>query len=216
MASITCANCQTVSAEGTAFCPGCGNSLSGPTQTAYTPPPSTPSAPPSPPPPGAPPQGSAPPPPTSPPPAAARPQVNFDWKSISHADRLAGGGTLVLFIVLFLPWFKVDFTFGTASASGLSIHGYLYITLILSLAIIAFVVAESLGLWKLPSSSQVGREQLLLIATTINLVLVLIAFLFKPGGNGVGWDWGAFVALVAAVVAVFPLGWPLIQARRRK
>lgn len=211
MASITCANCQTVSAEGTAFCPSCGNSLSGATQTAYTPPP--------PPPPGAPPQGSPPPPPapgSAPPPAAARPQVNFDWKSISHADRLAGGGTLVLFIALFLPWFKVDFTFGTASASGLSIHGYLYITLILSLAIIAFVIVESLGLWKLPSSSQIGREQLLLIATTINLVLVLIAFLFKPSGHGVGWDWGAFVALVAAVVAVFPLGWPLIQARRRK
>ena len=207
MASITCANCQTVSAEGTAYCPGCGNSLSGATQAAYTPPP-----PPPPPPPGSPPQGS-PPPPVG---ASPRPQVSFDLKSISHADRLAGGGTLVLFIALFLPWFKVDFTFGTASASGLSIHGYLYITLILCLAIIAFVVAEALGLWKLPSSSQVGREQLLLIATTINLVLVLIAFLFKPGGHGVGWDWGAFVALIAAVVAVFPLAAPVIQARRSK
>jgi len=142
--------------------------------------------------------------------------VSFDWKSISQADRLAGGGTLILFIALFLPWFKVDFSFGTASASGLSIHGYLYITLILCLAIMAFVAVEALGLWKLPSTSQVGREQLLLIATVINLVLVVIAFLFKPGGSGVGWDWGAFVALVGAVVAVFPLGWPVIQARRNK
>jgi hypothetical protein len=210
MASITCANCQTVSAEGTAFCPGCGNALSGATQAAYTAPPPAPPAPPAPP--GPPPQGA-------PRPAAdtnPRPQVNFDLKSIGHADRLAGGGTLVLFIALFLPWFKVDFTFGTASASGLSIHGYLYITLILCLAIIAFVIVEALGVWKLPSSSQVGREQLLLIATTINLVLVLIAFLFKPGGHGVGWDWGAFVALVAAVVAVFPLAAPAIQARRSK
>jgi hypothetical protein len=32
----------------------------------------------------------------------------------------------------------------------------------------------------------------------------------------VGWSWGAFVALVAAVVAAFPLGWPIIQARRAK
>jgi hypothetical protein len=142
--------------------------------------------------------------------------VTFDWKSVGQVDRITGIATLILFIALFLPWFKVDFTFGTASASGLTIHGYLYITLILSLAIIAFVAVEALGLWKLPSSSQVGREQLLLIATTINLVLVLIAFLFKPGGHGVGWDWGSFVALVAAAVAVFPLGWPLIQARRNK
>ncbi len=209
MASITCANCQTVSAEGTAFCPGCGNSLSGVAQAAYAPPPSPPpgSSPPPSPPPGSPPPGPA---------AAPKPQVNFDLKSIGHADRLAGGGTLVLFIALFLPWFKVDFTFGTASASGLSIHGYLYITLILCIAIVAFVIVEALGLWKLPSTSPAGREQLLLIATTINFVLVLIAFLFKPGGHGVGWDWGAFVALVASIVAVFPLAAPVIQARRNK
>lgn len=207
MASITCPNCQTVSAEGTAFCPGCGNGLSGVAEAASTPPPSPPPG--SPPPTGAPSAGA-------PSAASSKPQVAFDWKSIGHADRLAGGGTLVLFIALFLPWFKVDFTFGTASASGLSIHGYLYITLILCIAIVAFVIVEALGLWKLPSTSPAGREQLLLIATAINFVLVLIAFLFKPGGHGVGWDWGAFVALVASVVAVFPLAVPAFQARRNK
>jgi hypothetical protein len=95
----------------------------------------------------------------------------------------------------------------------------MYITLILSLAIIALVAAEVLGLWKLPSTIPLGREQLLLIATVINLVLVLIAFLFKPSGLGVvhvGWSWGAFVGLIAAVVAAFPLAWPVIQARRSK
>jgi hypothetical protein len=131
-------------------------------------------------------------------------------------DRLVAGGTLVLFIALFLPWFKVDFSFGSASASGLTVHGFLYITLILSLSVIGFIVAEALGLWKLPTTSALSRDQILLVATTINFILVLIAFLDKPGGHGVGWDWGAFVGLVAAVVAVFPLGWPIIQARRSK
>jgi hypothetical protein len=194
MASITCPNCQTVTTADAASCPSCGNALSGTSQASFTPPPSTPPA----------------------SPGAAKPQVSFDLKSVSHIDRLVGGGTLVLFIALFLPWFKVNFGFGSASASGLSVHGYLYITLILSLAIIGVVVAEILGLWKVPTTSPLGREQLLLIATAINFVLVLIAFLFKPGGHGVGWDFGAFVGLVAAVVAVFPLGWPIIQARRSK
>jgi hypothetical protein len=45
-------------------------------------------------------------------------------------------------------------------------------------------------------------------------VLVILAFLFKPGGSGVGWRWGAFVGLVAAIVAVVPLGMPYVQARR--
>jgi hypothetical protein len=204
MASVTCPNCQTVAAEGTAFCPGCGNALAAsgaaPTGPAAT---------------GPAPSGGY-----NAPPAAGggstRPQIKFDPAAISHVDRLVGGGTLILFISLFLPWFKVSFSFGSASASGLSVHGFLYVTLILSLFIIGFVLAETLGLWKLPDATAIGREQILLAATIINLILVLIAFLDKPGGSGVGWDWGAFVGLVAAVVAVFPLGWPLIQARRKK
>jgi hypothetical protein len=201
MASTTCPNCQTVTTAGAVNCPSCGNALAGApllSQTAATPPP--------PPPPGA--------------AAAPRPQIKFDLASIGRVDRLVGGGTLLLFISLFLPWFSVSFgPIGSASASGLTAHGYLYIVLIISIAIIALIGAEILGVWKLPATSPLARDQVLLIGTGINFVLVLIAFLLKPGGDshsGVGWSFGAFIALIAAVVAVFPLGWPLIQARRGK
>ena len=191
MASTTCPNCQTVTTAGTATCPSCGNALSGApsmSQTAATPPT-----------------------------ASAKPQIKFDLASVGRVDRIVGGATLVLFIALFLPWFSVSFgPIGSASASGLTAHGYLYITLIVSIAIIAFITAEILGLWKLPASSPLTRDQVLVIGTAINFVLVLLAFLLKPGGSGVGWSWGAFVALIAAVVAVFPLGFPIIQARRGK
>jgi hypothetical protein len=204
MASVTCSNCQTVAAEGAVTCPSCGNALSGvgSTSAASSIPPS---APPSGPPSGAP--GA---------PGAPRPQIKFDLASIGHVDRIVGGGTLILFIALFLPWFKVNFTFGSVSASGLTAHGYLYIPLILAIGVIAFIAAEMLGVWKLPASSALARDQILLIATAINFVLVLIGFLAKPGGSAVGWDWGAFVGLIASIVAVFPLGWPIIQARRKK
>ena len=61
--------------------------------------------------------------------------------------------------------------------------------------------------------------QLLLIATGINAVLSLLGFLDKPGGigfHGIGWGFGAFVGLIASVVAVAPLGWPLIQKQMNK
>jgi hypothetical protein len=195
MASVTCPNCQTVAAEGTTSCPGCGNALSGvaPTTSATS---------------NVPPASGA----------SPRPQIKFDLASVSQVDRLVGGGTLVLFISLFLPWFHAKGPFG-GSVNALDPHGYLYITLILSLAIIALIGAEILGIWKLPASSALSRDQILLIATTINFVLVLIGFLVKPSGGGVvsiGWSFGAFVGLVAAIVAVFPLGWPIIQARRSK
>jgi hypothetical protein len=220
MASVTCPNCQTVAAEGTAFCPGCGNALAAsgaaPAGPAATGPAATGPAATGPAATGPAPSGGYNAPPAGGGGTTQRPQIKFDPAAISHVDRLVGGGTLILFISLFLPWFRVSFSFGSASASGLSVHGFLYVTLILSLFIIGFVLAETLGLWKLPEGSGIAREQVLLGATIVNLILVLIAFLDKPGGSGVGWDWGAFVGLVAAVVAVFPLGWPLIQARRNK
>jgi hypothetical protein len=214
MASLTCPNCQSVVAADTTTCPSCGNPLGSAQATAFSasPPPA----------PAASYSASAPPPPATHTPGshAAKPQIKFDFATISQTDRLVGGGSLVLFIALFLPWFSVKLgVLGSATASGLSAHGYLYVTLILTLAVLALLVAEALGLWKLPSTSQLSRDQILLIATVINLILVVIAFAFKPSGLGVvkvGWSWGAFVALVAAVVAAFPLGWPIIQARRGK
>jgi hypothetical protein len=193
MASVTCPNCQTVAAEGAASCPGCGNALSGmpPTSSAAI---STPPA-----------TGTA----------SPKPQIKFDLKSIGQLDRLVGGGTLVLFISLFLTWFS----YAGFGISGLTAHGYLYIVLIVALAILGLLAAEISGVWKLPASATITRDQILLIGTAVNFVLVLIAFLLKPGGygfHGVGWSYGAFIGLAAAVVAVFPLGWPIIQARRSK
>ena len=212
MASITCPNCQTVAGEGATTCPSCGNALGAPQATSFAasaPPPGPSHA-----------ANTASPPATHASGAHAKPQIKFDFAALSQTDRLVGGGSLVLFIALFLPWFSVKLgILGTATASGLSAHGYLYVTLILTLGVLGLLVAEALGLWKLPSTIQLSRDQILLIATVINLILVVIAFVFKPSGLGVvkvGWSWGAFVALIAAVVAAFPLGWPVIQARRGK
>jgi hypothetical protein len=210
MASITCPNCQTVATAGAVTCPSCGNALGGPQAAPFSasaaPPPAASYA------------SSSPPPPAGH--AQPKPQIKFDPASVGRTERLVGGGTLILFIALFLPWFSVSFgPLGSASASGLTAHGYLYIVLILALAVIALLVAEALGVWNLPATSPVSREQVLLIATGVNFVLVLIAFLLKPGGDthsGVGWSFGAFVGLIAAVVAAFPLAWPVIQARRSK
>jgi len=197
-----------VLADGATTCPSCGSAQGAPPAASYAT---------SAPPPAASYAASAPPPATG---AQAKPQIKFDLSSVSKPDRLVGGGSIVLFIALFLPWFSVKLgVLGTATASGLTAHGYLYITLILTLAVVGLLAAEALGIWKLPATSPLGRDQLLLVATGINVVLVLIAFLLKPGGygfSGVGWSFGAFVALVAAVVAAFPLGWPVIKARRGK
>jgi hypothetical protein len=147
---------------------------------------------------------------------SASPQMKFDVSTLSQTDRIVGIATVVLFISLFLPWFSVNLGFGSVTASGLSAHGYLYIPLLISIGLIVFLGAGAMGLWTLPASSPLGRDQVLLIGAAISFVLVLIGFVFKPGGSLVGWAFGSFVSLVAAVVALVPTARPAIQARRGK
>jgi hypothetical protein len=144
--------------------------------------------------------------------------IKFDATSLNKTDRIVGIATVVLFISLFLPWFSASFGGFTATADGLSAHGYLYLTLFVSLAIIGLLGALALGVFTLPASSPVNKDQVLLIGTAVNFVLVLLAFLLKPGGigSGIGWSFGAFVGLAAAIVAVVPLGMPVIRARQGK
>jgi hypothetical protein len=52
----------------------------------------------------------------------------------------------------------------------------------------------------------------------VNAVLTIFAFLLKPGGigfSGIGWGFGSFIGLIAALVAAFPTAVPAFQARRK-
>src|SRR5450631_95709 len=118
MASITCSNCQTESAEGTTLCPGCGAALAAAPAgaTAAGTPAGAPTA------------------------APAGSQVKFDATKLTQTDRIVGIASFVLLISLFLSWFSVSLgPIGSVSASGLSAHGYLYIVLILSIVIVALL-----------------------------------------------------------------------------
>ena len=151
--------------------------------------------------------------------AAMSPAFNLDLKRLTRDDQIVGGATLVLFISLFLPWFTVSVKgFGSTLASG-SVnglyHGYMYIDLILALAVLAFLVMRA-GFDQLPFRLPVAPEQALLAATGLNLLFALISFVFKPAGGfdvSVGWGIGAFLGLIAAIAAVAPLGVPLLRSR---
>ena len=201
----TCPQCQSETADDAAFCPRCGASLG---------------------------QGA--------PPAAARgmsaaagagagapagaassssssssssvPAYKFDAARWSLADRIAGVSTVVLFISLFLSWFGVTVIGITVTASGLSAHGWLYIVLILCILIVAYLALRA-GWEQLPVSANLPHLTVMLVATIVNLVLVLIAFLDKPGGSGVGWEFGAFLGLIAAIAAAAPYAIPPLRAR---
>jgi len=211
----TCAQCQSEAADDATACPSCGAPLGASAATTTAAPAVN-----------TPPPAAAAPAVNTPPPAAAAPAApagsastgssvpayKFDAARWSLADRIAGIASIVLFISLFLSWFGVSIIGITVTASGLSAHGYLYIVLILCILIVAYLVLRA-GWDKLPISANVPHLTVMLVATLVNLVLVFIGFIFKPGGSGVGWEFGAFVALIAAIVAAAPYAVPQLRAK---
>ena len=136
-------------------------------------------------------------------------------KRWSQAERTTAIATLVLFISLYLPWYTYNYGLGSISVDGLW-HGWMYLVFLLSLAILVYLVSRA-GFSEMPFKMPVSGDQLVLFGSSINLVLVVIAFVDKPGGvgfSGIGWGWGSFVGLIAAVVAAVPLGVPALRARR--
>jgi hypothetical protein len=141
---------------------------------------------------------------------------SFDMKRWSQVERITSIASLVLFISLFLPWFTYNYGYGSVSVDGLW-HGWMYIVFILSLAIVVHFVLKA-GMKVVPYKLPLPEMQLLLIATGVNAVLTIFAFLLKPGGigfSGIGWGFGSFIGLIAALVAAFPTAVPAFQARRK-
>ncbi|HSZ37605.1 MAG TPA: zinc ribbon domain-containing protein [Acidimicrobiales bacterium] len=192
----TCPQCQSEAADSATFCPSCGASLA-PAAATGAPPTGTPTG------------GAA---PTA---ASTLPPFRFDVARWTLADRIAGIATVVLFISLFLPWFTVTVGVGSFSLStsvnGLW-HGWMYLTLIVSILIVAYLVLRA-GWEKLPISQDVPHLTVMMTATIVNAVLALIAFIDKPGGGATGWGFGAVLGLIAAIVAAAPYAVPQLRAK---
>ncbi len=201
----TCPQCQSQAADDATACPSCGATLgSSSTATQAAPAVSAPAP--------AAPAPAAPAPAPAPAPAASSvPAFKFDVARWSLADRIAGIASIVLFISLFLSWYTYSVAGFNFTADGLW-HGWMYLSLILCIAIVAYLVLRA-GWDELPIGTKIPHLTVMMAATIVNLVLVFIAFLDKPGGSGVGWGFGAFVGLIAAVVAAAPYAIPQLRAR---
>ena len=190
-----CPQCQSDVADGVTTCPSCGTDLPSTAQAAA---------------PVAPRARTG----------AARTVAAFhlDATRWSLADRICGVATAVLLVSLFLQWFNASVVgFYGGSVSGLSAHSYLYVVLVVCLALLAYLAAVA-GWDDMPFGANLPRTTVMLAATLVNLVLVVVAFLFKPSNAGisaihVGWSFGAFLGLIAAIAAAAPFAVPQLRER---
>ncbi len=158
---MTCSQCGSDVAAGSAACPHCGAPQPGfgtqeaqaqPPHSAQAQPPHSAQAPP--------PQSAQAPPPQSAP--AAGPAFNFDIKRLTRDDQIVGGASLLLLISLFLPWYTASFGGASASLSGTGGHDFLWIVFILALAAVVYMILKA-GFETLPFDLPLSPDQLLLV-----------------------------------------------------
>jgi zinc-ribbon domain len=209
---MNCARCQTENGPDSTFCRNCGTPLAQQAPAGYRGPTSydMPAAPQYQP-------GQA-------GPFAQRsstlPSANFDLSRLTTVDRIVAGATLVTMISLWLPWYSgKDSVLGitsTASISGTGEHGWLWLEFVLALALLAYFTARAA--WEqLPFGLPVTHERLLIAGTSLQFLLILIGFIALPSTDGiqgfsVSWDFGAFLALIASVVAAGPVVYPTVRS----
>ena len=150
------------------------------------------------------------------------PPVNFDLNRLTNADKIVAVATLITMISLWLPWFSGKYSAlgitSSATVSGTGVHGWLWLEFILALALLGYLAARAA--WdRLPFNVPVAHERLLVVGTALQLLLIVIGFFAMPPTNGVqglsiGWDFGAFLALIASIVAAAPVIYPVVKSYR--
>jgi hypothetical protein len=149
------------------------------------------------------------------------PPVSFNLARLTKVDKIVAGATLVTMISLWLPWYSGKYSVpggltSTGSISGTGDHGWLWLEFIVALALLAYLAARAA--WdELPVSLPVAHTPLLIAGTGLQFLLVLIGFFALPSTDGlqgfsVTWDFGAFLALIASIVAFGPLVYPSIKS----
>jgi hypothetical protein len=194
---VTCPQCLSDTGPDAAFCGSCGTTAGSASQFPRTPGdqyiPSAAS-------------GQHGPPVTAPP-----REFRLDLRRLSRADQAAGGASLVVLISLFLPWFGFSTLGASISVSGTSAHGYLVLVVITALLIAGYLLLRS-GWGEFPFPLPVAHETLLLAGTSVQFLLVLTGFLDVPLA-GLGWETGAYLAVISAALAAAPAAVPVLRSR---
>src|ERR1700722_14329535 len=191
---MPCGQCGTENPPGTRFCSNCGTAL------AAAPPGQAPGQPPA--------QAGGFPPQSQGFGGSVAPQqprqpssISIDFRRLGTGDIVAAGGSVLLFISLFLSWYtiKVSDQFGdiggSTSALGTGAGGWRVLILVIDILVLLYLFVRTMtprGL-HLP----LPHWQLLTVALGLQFLLTLLAFLVKPSFEDASFSWGygAFIGL---------------------
>lgn len=134
--------------------------------------------------------------------------VSFRLDRLTVADVLVVAFGIVAAISIVLPWYSAGIDQITISVSGVAVHGWLYLVLVLAIAIAGYLVATAL----VPTFPPAGvpRAVPLLVAAGLDVLLMIAGLVDKPAG--IGWSIGPFLGLVASLLALASAATPYIPS----
>jgi hypothetical protein len=151
---------------------------------------------------------------------SSTPRATWDFSRLTSADKIVAGATLVTMISIWLPWYSGHYTAlgqsSTGSVSGTADHGWLWLEFLVALVVLAYLASRAA--WEQPPFRlPVAHETALIAATGLQFLLIVIAFFAMPSSDGiagftVSWAFGAFLALIASIVAAAPVAYPAVRA----
>jgi hypothetical protein len=145
----------------------------------------------------------------APAPEAPAREFRLDLRRLTRAEQVAGTASMIVLAALFLPWFGFDELGTSINISGTTAHSYLMIVVITALLMTGYLLLRC-GWDEFPLSLPVAPELMLLVGGGVQFVLVLVGFLDVPL-SGLGWEIGAYLALIAATAAAAPLVSPALH-----
>lgn len=124
----------------------------------------------------------------------------MDLNKLTTSDKIIAGSGIVLFIAYFLPWFKVDFGIGSASASGGDV-GFLWATLpmLIGLVMAGVIIANKLFDVTLPDPPMPWGQVHLALGALAAVLVVLKLIIGEDPSEIVDRAYGLFLATLAAI-----------------
>lgn len=118
----------------------------------------------------------------------------MDLSKLTPNNWIAGGGGLVALINMFLPWYGVDFGFGSVNANAWNAGFFAWFGALLTVAAGALIVLKVLEIFE-AQAGNLGTEQLAMVLGAVGTLFILLKLLFDNEFT----KFGLYLGLLCAI-----------------
>jgi hypothetical protein len=117
----------------------------------------------------------------------------MDLSKLSTNQMIAGGAGILALIAGFLPWYGIDFGFGSVSENGFGSGFWAWFGIVLAIAAAVVIVLKALEVYDLKAGN-LAAEQIALILGALGVISILLRLITESDFL----KFGLFIGLIAA------------------